>query len=628
MRCGWKTTWALVLGVLLPAWGMVPPFPLLASGGGVAEAASGQEFPGGEAREALEARLATVRDNLNRLDANEAGETSLAAAGVTEELLDRIFASEDQGALENFQAAMEPFETSYRFVLSARLQAERILMLLTGEESEDPLLTGVPPLGGDPAFDQAQARWLLDRVGALATEVRQELASGTGGKASDPALFRKLYRLKFAQAHQETLQKALEWGRTRPEGLVGGNAEALRTRESAVAERQRQLKDAVNALLAPTPEPTATPTPEPTATPTPEPTATPTPELTATPTPEPTATPTPEPTATPTPEPTATPTPEPTATPTPEPTATPTPEPTATPTPEPTATPTPEPTATPTPDPREGKALLLREEGMALEFQGKPAEALKKYEASLKFVEAPETRFLAEKLRAQRQEARKLRQEAIALQKAKKMEESREKYRKSHTLWPDPKLVSHLEWMDRDIAERAAREERSQRRAEARRLVNEAVALQKEKRYEEALEKLRESLALEQSPKVSAYVATLEKRRQEALAKREKALALRQEGWGLEQERRLQDALERYRKSLALAPDPRLEERVKALQERMKEGARLRSEGVKLQQEGRLAEALEQYRASLARVFDAKLEAHVQKLEAFLQQKGSPQQNP
>ena len=39
MRCGWKTTWALVLGVLLPAWGMVPPFPLLASGGGVAEAA-------------------------------------------------------------------------------------------------------------------------------------------------------------------------------------------------------------------------------------------------------------------------------------------------------------------------------------------------------------------------------------------------------------------------------------------------------------------------------------------------------------------------------------------------------------------------------------------------------------
>ena len=588
MRCGWKTTWALVLGVLLPAWGMVPPFPLLASGGGVAEAASGQEFPGGEAREALEARLATVRDNLNRLDANEAGETSLAAAGVTEELLDRIFASEDQGALEKFQAAMEPFETSYRFVLSARLQAERILMLLTGEESEDPLLTGVPPLGGDPAFDQAQARWLLDRVGALATEVRQELASGTGGKASDPALFRKLYRLKFAQAHQETLQKALEWGRTRPEGLVGGNAEALRTRESAVAERQRQLKDAVNALLAPTPEPTATPTPEPTATPTPEPTATPTPE----------------------------------------PTATPTPEPTATPTPEPTATPTPEPTATPTPDPREGKALLLREEGMALEFQGKPAEALKKYEASLKFVEAPETRFLVEKLRAQRQEARKLRQEAIALQKAKKMEESREKYRKSHALWPDPKLVSHLEWMDRDIAERAAREERSQRRAEARRLVNEAVALQKEKRYEEALEKLRESLALEQSPKVSAYVATLEKRRQEALAKREKALALRQEGWSLEQERRLQNALERYRKSLALAPDPRLEERVKALQERMKEGARLRSEGVKLQQEGRLAEALEQYRASLARVFDAKLEAHVQKLEAFLQQKGSPQQNP
>jgi len=572
MRRGWKGTVARALGALVLVWtmGAAPP------------AVRGDEGSPID-RESLEARWASVREELKALAILPAGEKALAAAGVTEEALDRLFAAGDRAGVARCDDVLRRYEETYRFVVSARFHAVRLHTLFVGEGPEELPLTGAPPLGGVPDFDEAQTRKFIDAVGTMAADVRRDLTSGD--LPGTPDRFRALYRRRFAQAHQEAVERALEWSRLQPEGLGGMTSEDRQNWEGRVRQRRQALAEEVRTLLSSEPPATSVPP--------------------VTPTPEPPATPTPEPTATPTP--------------TPEPTATPTPEPTATPTPEPPATPTPEPTATPTPDPREEKARIMREEGWTLESQGKPAEALKKYEASLKMAEHPEARERIAAIQARRQEARRLRQEAIALQKEKKMVESREKYRQSHALWPDPKLVPHIEWMDRDIAERAAREERALRRAQAQELVKEAVALQKEKRYEEALEKLRESLALEKSAKVETYRATLEKRFQEAAQKRAAALALRQEGWALEQERRLPEALERYRKSLALVPDPSLEERGRELDRRVKDASRLRSEGVKLQKEGRYVEALERYRESLARVWDPKLEAHVKKLEALLQ---------
>ena len=145
MRRGWKGTVARALGALVLVWtmGAAPP------------AVRGDEGSPID-RESLEARWASVREELKALAILPAGEKALAAAGVTEEALDRLFAAGDRAGVARCDDVLRRYEETYRFVVSARFHAVRLHTLFVGEGPEELPLTGAPPLGGVPDFDEAR----------------------------------------------------------------------------------------------------------------------------------------------------------------------------------------------------------------------------------------------------------------------------------------------------------------------------------------------------------------------------------------------------------------------------------------------------------------------------------------
>ena len=212
MRRGWKGTVARALGALVLVWtlGVAPP------------AARGDEGSPID-RESLESRWASVREGLKALAILPAGEKSLAAAGVTEETLDRLFAAGDRAGIARCDDVLRRYEEVYRFAVSARFHAVRLHTLFAGEGPGELPLTGTPPLGGGPDFDEAQTRKFLEVVGTMTADVRRDLASGD--LPGTPDRFRALYQRRFAQAHQEAVERFLEWSRLHPEELGGMTSE-------------------------------------------------------------------------------------------------------------------------------------------------------------------------------------------------------------------------------------------------------------------------------------------------------------------------------------------------------------------------------------------------------------------
>ncbi len=120
----------------------------------------------------------------------------------------------------------------------------------------------------------------------------------------------------------------------------------------------------------------------------------------------------------------------------------------------------------------------------------------------------------AEKSRAEdaRKRAVEVWNKAAELQKKEKYEEALEQYREGLKINDDKAVRDHVKKLEDFIADRKRRQEQASAdaRARAEAIWRRAAELQKGKRYEEALEKYREGLAISPDPVVEEHVRKLE----------------------------------------------------------------------------------------------------------------------
>ena len=277
-------------------------------------------------------------------------------------------------------------------------------------------------------------------------------------------------------------------------------------------------------------------------------------------------------------------------------------------------------------------AKRLRAEGEALQSQGKTAEAVAKYRESLKYV--PDARLeehikvLEAKLAgeaAKIETAKRLRAEGEALQSQGKTAEAVAKYRESLKYVPDAKLEEHIRVLEAQEARQVG-----QRKA-ADQFWQEGTALFNQGRPGEALAKFKESLGYGSDASRQKYVADLE-------ARRTKAVALRDEGSTLQNQNRLSEAVAKYKESLTVWPDPGLSSHIATLEGKLKQDAdtaarkakakQLRDEGYALQQRNQLQAAVGKYRESLAVWPDPQLEDYIRQLETKIASTSSIKTEP
>ena len=150
----------------------------------------------------------------------------------------------------------------------------------------------------------------------------------------------------------------------------------------------------------------------------------------------------------------------------------------------------------------------LYDEAERLEAEGRRYEALLKYEEGLKEELDPEMQAHARNLEnILRREAREMVAQAVAVQNRGNYAEALRLYRQSLTLFP---LKQVQEYADRlEILLDQGTQSRDAR-AKAEILWREGAELQKQWRYQEALKKYKEGLALSPDPKVEEHVRKLE----------------------------------------------------------------------------------------------------------------------
>ncbi|MFH0953135.1 MAG: hypothetical protein V1873_02270 [Verrucomicrobiota bacterium] len=281
---------------------------------------------------------------------------------------------------------------------------------------------------------------------------------------------------------------------------------------------------------------------------------------------------------------------------------------------------------------RKAQALKLKSEGAALEQQGKAAEAIAKYRESLAIWPDPaltnQVALLASKLapppppppppqETAAAKARTLREEGQALQAQGKLEEAAAKYRESLKLAPDKELETQAAALEG----RALRAEAD--KVQAQQMRNEAGALEEFGRFKDAIAKYRESLKLAPDKQLEVRVAALEARAAAPESDQVRARALNEAAYRLQLAGSLQEAIAKYRESLALQPDPQMEAHVAALESELakqqggqNEAQELRDEGAALEKDGKFRDATLKYRASLILQPNEETQKHILELEA------------
>lgn len=279
-------------------------------------------------------------------------------------------------------------------------------------------------------------------------------------------------------------------------------------------------------------------------------------------------------------------------------------------------------------------AARLREEGVALEQEGRIEAALVKYRESLRAMPDDELAAHAAKLEkswqdeaAARERADALREEAQVLLLQDRTADAIARYRESLTVQPSVELERHVKMLEDELA-------RKRRTAgEAAKLAEEAARLEKKKAWTDALALYRKSLALQPDDALRTRMEAVEDRIAEEDATRKQAARLRDDAYALLLEEKTDESIAKYRESLALVPDKALEDHVKSLEEQVRrrkqaqeKAARLREDALALEQKGNLEAAAKKLHESLNLQADADTRTHLAKLEARIREKAASQE--
>jgi len=195
--------------------------------------------------------------------------------------------------------------------------------------------------------------------------------------------------------------------------------------------------------------------------------------------------------------------------------------------------------------------------------------------------------------------------------------------------------------IQRELA-RMENEAKKQETSEAEKIWNQAAELQKQKKYEEALDKYREGLEIHEDPEVLEHTKRLEAviaAENADRANREKAEAIWTEAANLQNAKQYEDALGKYREGLEIYNDPKVAEHADKLEKFIreqkvkqaeaeqaaaeKEQARDRAEKIwnqaaELQNAKKYRDALSRYYEGLKIFEDPEIRSHVKKLEEFI----------
>jgi len=278
---------------------------------------------------------------------------------------------------------------------------------------------------------------------------------------------------------------------------------------------------------------------------------------------------------------------------------------------------------------RWSKARQLEKEARALENSGDLAGAIIKYHESLKawtnrdlqhHVIELETKARQSNESDQIQErAGELRAQGKQLEEQGDIERAIIKYHASLNLWPDDELQASVEALEQQITELAEQKKR------ATGLRDEAYVLLTQNKTEEAIKKYKESMALEPDPDLENQIKMLETQNGEKNASRARAKQLAQEAHKQEREGNLQEAVSAYRESLLAYPDRRVRKRLSNLEKKLDEVEARRAQSMQIRDEAHLLvldnhleEAIEKYKESMSIWPDELLEKQIAELEEDL----------
>lgn len=215
-----------------------------------------------------------------------------------------------------------------------------------------------------------------------------------------------------------------------------------------------------------------------------------------------------------------------------------------------------------------------------------------------------------------RAKADQLARDGAALEQQGRTEEAAVKYRESLVAWADDTIAKRAQ--DLELAAAATR----QQKARFAEMIRAGHELEQKGDFSGAVQKYRESLAIQTDERLENHITQLESEVARREADRAQARALRAQADEFSRKGRLGDAVESLTQSLLFEPDAQVEQQVAQLETQIAEQAskkakalQWRGEGDALEQAGDLEGALEKLKESLAEWPDEGLKARVEVLE-------------